>query len=164
MSKAALPGLLAMTFVAGACTSSPDQAVALPPAPPVVTVDMDEFSFTYDPDIPAGRVVFRGHNVGEVVHNLVLLPLDEDLPPLDEQLRGEERRVATPFAALRPVPPGQAREFAVDLAPGQRYGIFCSVADGEGKSHALKGMNSEFRTLPAPAGRDQDDEPEDSDE
>ncbi len=144
--------LVAAASVVVGCSSSPSRPrAALPPPPPVVTVEMEDFSLSYKSPVPAGRVIFRARNVGKVLHNLVVLPLEEDLPPLDEQLRGSERRVAEPFAAIRPVPPGQSREFAVELKPGQRYGMFCSVADAEGKSHATKGMNSEFRPSSGPA-------------
>lgn len=111
---------------------------------------MEDFSFKYEPSVPAGRVVFRARNVGTVLHNMVLLPLADDLPPLSEQLRGQERRFVEPFAGVRSVRPGDSRDFAVDLVPGRRYGIICSVVDAEGTSHARKGMSSEFRAGPAP--------------
>lgn len=141
------------TFAATACSSRSEPRAALPSAPPIVTVVMTDFSLAYMPRVPAGRVVFHARNVGKVRHNLVLLPLPDDLPPFDEQLRGKERRIADPFGALRPVRPGESREFAIDLEPGRRYGIFCSVVDAEGKSHAVKGMNSEFRAAPSPEQR-----------
>lgn len=146
---AALVGGLAM----GGCKSSPKREVALPPGPAVVSVNMDDASFKYDQAVPAGRVVFRVQNVGTLLHNMVVLPLTDDLPPINEQLRGQERRVVQPFAAVRPVLPGDTREFAVDLEPGRRYGIICSVSDAEGKSHALKGQNSEFRADGSPPGQ-----------
>lgn len=116
-----------------------------PPPAPVVVVTMREFRFDYPPKVPAGRVVFRFVNAGRLIHRPSLLPLAEDLPSLDEQLRGGQRRPVTPFAGILDRGPGQSASFAVDLAPGRRYGIICFVRDADGSSHALKGMNTEFR-------------------
>lgn len=132
---------------ATAC-SGKDREVArgpLPPAPPEVVVTMDEFSFEHQSTIPAGRVVFRAVNVGELGHRLSVLPIDDDVPPIKEQLRGSERRSAEPLGGLSARPPGGAGSFAVDLRPGQRYALVCFIVEPDGRSHAQLGMASEFR-------------------
>lgn len=119
----------------------------LPPVPPVVDVAMDEFRFSYQGPVPAGRVVFRIRNAGSVKHRLTLLPLEEDVPPIEAQLRGAERRLVKPFAGVPVRRPGKTGTFAVDLAPGRRYAIICFLRDDDGRPHALKGMTGEFRTV-----------------
>jgi len=118
----------------------------------VVIVAMRDHRFEFDPVIPAGRVVFRMDNAGQAPHRLTLFPLPEDLPPIDVQLRGDQRRLLKPFAGIYDRPPGDTGTFAVDLAPGQRYAMICSLRDEDGQPHYLKGMASEFRTPPAPGG------------
>lgn len=110
---------------------------------------MADYRFHYGEAIAAGRVLFRVINTGSADHSLSLLPLTEDIPPIDEQLRGTERRAIVPLAAIKARPPGTATTVAVDLAPGVRYAMVCFVDDAEG-SHALRGMSSEFRTAGIP--------------
>lgn len=106
---------------------------------------MVDYRFEYDPLPASGRVLFRVTNSGNVNHSLSLLPLTDDIPPIDQQLRGTERRAIVPLAAIKARPPGAATTFAVDLVPGVRYAMVCFVEDGQGY-HALRGMTSEFRT------------------
>ncbi|MEX2289756.1 MAG: hypothetical protein WD794_05445 [Mycobacteriales bacterium] len=110
---------------------------------------MTEYGFSYDPTITAGRVLFRVRNTGTVVHSLNMLPLTEDIPPIDEQIRGDRRLAVRPFAGFESLRPGADTTFAVDLAPNTRYALLCFEADDEGVSHLLRGMNSEFRTARA---------------
>lgn len=126
---------------------------ALPPVPGVVEVDMADNRFDYDPAIGSGRVLFRVTNTGTVPHSLSLLPLTDDIPPIDDQLHGTTRRTILPLAAIKARPPGTSTTFAVDLTPGVRYAMVCFVDDADGVPHALKGMNSEFRTTGAPEGQ-----------
>lgn len=106
---------------------------------------MREFRFVYDNPIPAGHVVFEVRNVGKLPHRLSLLPLPEDLPPINEQLKGTERRGLSPFAGVPTRLPGDRGVFAAGLAPGVRYALVCFVVDADGVSHAQKGMSAEFR-------------------
>lgn len=113
--------------------------------PPVVVVTMVEYRFEHLERIPAGRVVFEVRNGGQERHKLAMLPLSEDLPPLDAQLRGTERRFIPPFAGVPPREPDKTGTFAVDLIAGRRYGFVCFLTDPAGEVHARKGMSSEFR-------------------
>lgn len=106
---------------------------------------MDEYRFEHDLPVPAGRVIFRIRNVGSITHRLAVVPLPEDFPPIQEQLLGTERRFIGPVAGIYERRPGSTGTFAVDLAPGQRYAMICFVVDLDEKSHAVKGMTSEFR-------------------
>jgi hypothetical protein len=107
---------------------------------------MDEYTFAYDAAIPAGRVVFRFVNSGQQQHRPALLPLADDVPPILEQVRGNNRRTAAPFAGTPDREPGEIGQFAVDLLPDQRYALICFARDPDGHSHAQQGMVSEFRT------------------
>lgn len=106
---------------------------------------MVEHRFEFDTPIPAGRVVFQILNAGQSVHNLVMIALPEDLPSIDEQLRGSQRRLVEPYAGIYDRPPGDTGTFAVDLVAGQRYALICTLVAQDGESHYLKGMATEFR-------------------
>lgn len=141
-----------VALVATACSGSSRPAPSLPARPHVVVLTMREYRFDYPRPVPAGRVVFQVRNAGRQVHRVALLRLPEDLPPFEAQLKGQERRVLAPFAGVPNRPPGGTGAFAVDLAPGVRYGLACFVIDKQRRSHAVLGMNSEFRAGRPEAG------------
>lgn len=145
-------GFLSLALVAAACSGEgvPRGGPPLPPRPASVGVTMSEYRFDVDATIPAGRVVFRVRNAGRLDHHLSLFPLAEEVPPLDVQLHGPQRRVLTPFGAMPVLRPGQSGSLAVDLVPGRRYALICFLRDpGGGEVHALKGMHAEFRASQA---------------
>lgn len=137
----------------GGCSSGSARGAARPPVPaaaPVVIVTMVDNRFEFDPKIPTGRVVFRISNEGQAPHRLTMFPMPEEMPPIDEQLRGTQRRFLEPFAGIYNRAPGDAGTFAVDLAPGRRYAMICTLKSADGQPHWMKGMASEFRTPAAP--------------
>lgn len=117
----------------------------LPAPPPVVDVSMVEHAFRYEGRIPSGQVVFRVRNDGKVIHRFSLVPLPDDFPPLDEQLKGDERRSTTTVARTSPLRRGEQANIAVELAAGQRYGVVCFIVDRNQVPHGRLGMNFEFR-------------------
>lgn len=129
-----------MTIGVTACGGKGDD---FPPRPATVRVTMDEYRFGYQPPKTRGRLVFEARNVGRIDHQLVLTYLPPGVPPIDRQLRSENRRVVPTVANLPPRRPGGRGTFAVDLEPG-RYALICFVRDPDGQ-HAQKGMSSEFR-------------------
>lgn len=129
-----------VALMASACSGA--SGAALPPAPPTVHVAMREYAFDYKPPT-RGRVVLQVINRGTEAHRLSVVPLPEDLPPIDVQLHGAERRALSTLAAVPDTPPGGVGAVALDLAPG-RYAFICFIESG-GQSHALRGMASEFR-------------------
>ncbi len=135
-----LGAVLSVAVLMGGCT----EALPLPQAPAAAEVVMDEFSFSAPAEVPRGRVVFRVANRGELRHELVVIALPEDVPPLDEQLRSERRRATTTVAVIPPKRPAVDTSFALDLEAG-RYGLVCFLESPDGRPHALKGMNQEFR-------------------
>jgi len=133
-------------FVIMTSCSDGGSGAAPPEGPAEVAVNMREYAFDYKSSIPAGRVVFNVSNKGNLQHRLVLLPLEEDLPPINIQLHGPRRLTVAPLASVLPRPPGRRAAFAAELLPGKRYALICSIVDADGESHAFKGMASEFRT------------------
>lgn len=133
----------ALALLAASCGGQSKEA-PLPPAPRVVDITMRDYSYDYNPRIPRGRVVFRAHNLGRRPHEIVLVPLPSNFPPIDEQLHSKTRRPLGPLARLHPLRPGTSDAFAVDLAPG-RYAMVDFVRGRDGVINGLKGMNSEFR-------------------
>lgn len=130
----------ALASVLPACASG---GAPLPGRPAVAEVAMREYRFDHGA-IPRGRVVFRVRNAGRLFHRLSLIPLPPDLPPIQEQLRGNQRAVVFTQADVPDTPPGGTGTFAVDLSPG-RYALVCFIVEPNGASHALQGMASEFR-------------------
>lgn len=131
----------ALALVAASCGS---QEPSLPPSPTVVNVSLRDYRFDYKAPAGSGRVVFHVQNAGKLRHELVLLVLPEDLPPLQEQLRSKQRRAVATLAFLKPLRPGERGIFAVDLKHG-RYGMACFVRGSDGVPYSRKGMASEFR-------------------
>lgn len=137
LAALALIGAFGASCASGATT-------ALPPAPPVISVTMDEYHFNLEQEqIPPGRVMFSVTNVGDIEHRVALIPLPEDFPPIQEQVKSDEHRFVRELAAIPDTPPGDDAFFAVDLEPG-RYGLACFVVE-DGTTHAERGMVSEFR-------------------
>lgn len=141
---------LCLAVLAGACQSSGRPARPLPAGPRVVTVELRDFAFVHDAGVAPGRTLFRVVNTGRARHNLSLIPLADDVPPIAEQLAGSTRRAATPLAAIRSRPPGASTTFAADLTPGTRYALICFVVDEAGRPHWQRGMASEFRAGAGP--------------
>jgi uncharacterized cupredoxin-like copper-binding protein len=143
VSRSAPRRLVAAVLLASASSCS-GSSRSFPPPARTVHVDMREYRFDYRKSFRAGRTVVRVRNRGELVHQLVLINLPADVPPLDTQLRSGERRVVPTIVDVQARPPGATGSFAVDLDPG-RYGFVCFVQDPDGRQHAQKGMSSEFR-------------------
>lgn len=135
--------LVAVLGLAAACTSGAS-GEALPPPPAKMDVTMREYAFDNPSTVAAGRVVFRVHNAGTMDHEAILVRLPDDAPPIAEQLRSESRMGVETVATLRDRAPGSDGTSAADLRAG-RYAFICFIADPDGKSHADKGMSSEFR-------------------
>lgn len=135
--------LCSLPLVASSCGNSDRASKAPPPPPQIANVQLREYRFDYAAIRP-GRTVFRVRNAGQLKHELVVLPLPKNLPPIDVQLHSKTRQLLAPLAHLKPLAPAGRGTFAVDLVPG-RYAMISFVKDRKGMSDALKGMSSEFR-------------------
>jgi len=105
---------------------------------------MRDYAYEHLPTAPSGRVVVKVDNAGTIPHQMVLVKLPDDLPPLAEQLRSENRQAVETLANLAERPAGGRDTIAVDLDAG-RYGLICFLRDPDGVQHHAKGMSSEFR-------------------
>lgn len=133
---------LAAGLLATAC--SDEAGPPLPPDPPTVEIEIVEHDLVYERPVPAGRVVFRVVNAGERVHRLALVPLPDDVPPIQEQLEGDTRRHVQQLARIGDLQPGETDSFAVDLAEGQRYALVDYSQAPDGTMHARLGVAGEF--------------------
>lgn len=114
---------------------------------------MTEYRFVFQPPTRPGRTVFSVVNVGKEKHWFGMYRLPDDMPPLDAQLHGDERRELGPaMASMAVTQPRERNLFAVELVPGVRYAFLCLLTAPDDESHAYKGMNAEFR-LARPDGR-----------
>jgi len=109
-------------------------------------VAMTEYEFRYADPVAHGRIVVKAANKGQLVHQLVVVQVPVDFPPIDAQLHAKVQRGLATIATLPARPPGQDGTFAMDLPPG-RYAMICFVKDVDGVQHSLKGMSSEFRVI-----------------
>jgi len=119
----------------------------------VIELRMREYRYEPTPaagTIPAGRVNFQFRNVGDQGHQPALLVLPDDVPPILEQLKGENRRNASMLAGNSGVSPGVTGALAVDLKANQRYAFVCLVKTNDGKDHSRLGMAWEFRATAPP--------------
>lgn len=143
-----LLAVIITTGVIGLVAVAPDRQPLLP-GPHVVDVTMTDNRYEYTPPIRSGRVVFRVRNAGNHEHRIAIYPLPEDLPPIDVQLQGSERRNVQRLAAPLPRKPRQTQSFAVNLEPGRRYALLCFLKPpGSQNTYAELGMNTEFRPHP----------------
>lgn len=146
----AVVGVLATVAVscAGSASGAP-----LPKASPVIDVNLADNRFVFNPAVPSGQVVFRVHNAGQVDHELELIPLPPDVPPIDVQLHGAQRRNVLPLVKMAARPPNGSGTFAVNLKAGTRYALVCFLLALDGQAYALKGMNAEFTPSGPPPTR-----------
>lgn len=145
-------GVLFVLF--GGCAKEPAPAGFLPAGPAIVDVVEHDYSYTLgrQGQLPAGRTVFRISNRSALDHDLSLVAVPEDVPPILDQLRSADRRAVATLARLPSRPRGTRDAFAVELTPG-RYALLCFENDPDGQTHALKGMAVEFRVASPPAKR-----------
>jgi hypothetical protein len=135
-------GIAAMAIICSGCGVASSEW--LPARPPVVTVKMREYAFVYSPTIPRGEVVFNVENVGHDNHQLVVVPLSPDIPPILQQVRGTVRRPVNPLAGIPDILPGTSDCFEVFLQQG-RYALMDLEYNSVGESDAALGMASEFQ-------------------
>jgi hypothetical protein len=130
-----------MALLAPACGHSPAH---LPPPANAVQVDMREYAFHIRGRFLSGRTAVTVRNRGHLDHELVMVYLPPEVPPIRDQLRSSERQVVPTVVSLHRRGPGRSGTFAVDLDPG-RYAFVCFVQDADGRQHAAKGMSAELR-------------------
>lgn len=118
----------------------------MPDPPQRLELVLRDFAITMSPsEVPPGHTLLHARNVGGVPHQLRVLQLPEDLPPISVQLAGDRRSILPPFATARSTGPGGEVSLAVHFEPGQRYAFVCFLRRDTGQLHAQLGMATEFR-------------------
>lgn len=136
--------LLAVAVLITGC--SPNAAsLPLPPEGPEIGIELIEYEVVYEGPVPPGRVVFRIENAGEHPHQLTLLALDEDAPPIEEQVFDPPEVAPAVVARIPRLRPGETGMFAVGLAEGQRYALMDLSETPDGSLNARLGLFAEFR-------------------
>ena len=143
MRRRSVCALAAAALVSPACGGDGDEP-PLPPRAQTLDVAMKEYRFGYKPPRSPGRVVLRGRNTGTVKHEIIMLELPEDFPPIAEQVKGSQRRAVGTLAYMRALRPGARGVLAVDLKRA-RYALVCLRKAEDGRLHSRKGMATEFR-------------------
>ncbi|MGH2773519.1 MAG: hypothetical protein ACRDIU_10355 [Actinomycetota bacterium] len=130
-----------LVLSSSACAGAPRGPL---PGPAVVDVRLSEYRIDFNPKlVKRGRVLFKARNTGKLKHQLVLVVLPQDTPPIVQQLNSPERRGVTQVASFPPKASGASGAFAVDIE-ANRYALICFVVDPDGKQHGAKGMATEF--------------------
>ena len=126
----------------GADTASTDDQVG---------VDLQEWAVVLDQQsAPAGEVTFSVENVGEEVHEFVIIKTDLDpgaLPTEDDGSVSESGEGMEVIDEIEDIQPGDSAELTADLDAGA-YALICNILeeeeDGEFESHYQMGMRTAF--------------------
>jgi hypothetical protein len=115
-----------------------------------IEVAMTEFAFDAPETIPAGEVEVVAINVGEQEHEMGVIPLTDDAPPVEDLLKLSnkelEQYTAGPFGGTNgPIPAADQKSFTLNGESGQTFAFACFIPDPESKKpHALLGMYGSF--------------------
>jgi uncharacterized cupredoxin-like copper-binding protein len=105
-----------------------------------VPVKLDDYRFLHDVTaVPAGDVTFDLTNVGDEVHELIVIKSDMDtaaLPPGPGRGEVDEAAIGEYIGGWEDVQPGAMANGTLILAPG-RYILLCNLTD-----HYARGMVS----------------------
>ena len=115
-----------------------------------IEVAMTEFAFDAPETIPAGEVEVVAINIGEQEHEMGVIPLTDDAPPVEELLKLGDKELqkyaAGPFTGTNgPIPAADQKSFTLQGESGQTFAFACFVQDPKSKKpHALLGMYGSF--------------------
>jgi uncharacterized cupredoxin-like copper-binding protein len=103
-------------------------------------VKLDDYKFLHDvTSVPAGEVMFDLTNVGDEIHELIVIKSDMDtasLPPSASRGQVDEAAIGEYIGGWEDVQPGAMASGTLTLAPG-RYVLLCNLTD-----HYARGMVS----------------------
>lgn len=121
-----------------------------PHVPPVVTLTAHDYFFDPVPDIPAGVVELRLHNMGKDFHHAAMFRLapGHTAAQFVAALKnpGPPPMWATPVSSPNAPPLGQTSVVYSDLTPGS-YIVMCFIDTNGGVPHFMKGMYRPFRVV-----------------
>lgn len=117
---------------------------------PTVAITATEYSFTIDPEVPAGPVTLTLTNDGAAEHHAQLLRLNDGVTMDDLGAALATEDVGALFAVSTPeggvgvqAPDTTSSAVTVDLTPGN-YVLACFITDDDGVPHLAKGMLQPF--------------------
>jgi len=112
-----------------------------------IVMQLNEYTFSYDVPLSAGRQIIRIENVGAESHEVGLLKLAPGKTMQDFQAWARSPRGPPPANAIGGVSSmtgGSDGYFEVDLTPGD-YVLLCLVTAPDGRSHVEHGMIQHIR-------------------
>ena len=124
----------------------------------IVEVTEQEFLITLDRgSVSAGLVTFRVTNVGNEMHELLVIRTDlaPDALPIDADGAYLEDAAGTEVLdEIEDIMPGETHTLTIDLAQGN-YVLVCNMVEteenGEIESHYAEGMHTGFQVVGTPA-------------
>lgn len=132
-----------------------DNPTPVPTATPVaattVNVTLQEFSVTLDrASAPAGRVTFHVSNIGEDMHEFLVIKTDlapDALPTEDDGSYEEDGPGTDLLEEIEEIDPGESEDLTIDLSAA-KYVLICNMVhqeDDELEVHYALGMHTAFR-------------------
>ena len=110
-----------------------------------LTISAVDFAFELPSTATAGKTDIVFENNGQEPHELVMVSLSEDAPPINELIelpekKAEEFFTGEPISSHGPIKPGETTDISATLEPGN-YGLVCFVESKKEKQpHAFLGM------------------------
>ena len=110
-----------------------------------LTITGVDYAFQAPASAPAGEAEITFENGGKEPHELIMVPLAENAPDLQELIKMPEEKAAKFFAGEPigtdgPIEPGKTKSFTAELQPGN-YALVCFVeSKTEKQPHAFLGM------------------------
>lgn len=110
-----------------------------------LTISAVDFAFELPSTATAGKTDIVFENNGKEPHELVMVGLSEDAPPINELIelpekKAEEFFTGQPISSEGPIGPGETKDISAELEPGT-YGLVCFVESKKEKQpHAFLGM------------------------
>ena len=115
-----------------------------------IEVSMTEFAFDAPETVPAAEFEVTVVNNGEQQHEMGVVPLKENAPPIEELVKLSdkelEKYLAGPFGGTEgPIKPGESKTFTLDGSKAASFGFACFIKDPETKKpHVQLGMSGQF--------------------
>lgn len=135
------------------CFRPPHPVPTRTPTPVMTTVNVTLQEFSVMPDqssVPAGHITFHVSNIGEDMHEFLVIKTDlaPDMLPTEANGSYEEDGPGTDLLdEIELVPSGESRNLEIDLAAGN-YVLICNMVhmeeNGEVEVHYQLGMRTAF--------------------
>jgi uncharacterized cupredoxin-like copper-binding protein len=139
--------MAALTLVIGACQASGEQASSIPE----VVITASDYAYDNPAEIQAGPTYIKMENVGEEIHHVQLLRLNDGVTLEQFQAalqQGEETALplVTFHGGVGIFPKGGSGRVLVNLEEGQ-YVLACFIPSPDGIPHLAKGMLTPMKVV-----------------